>query len=122
MDLSTNPYLEKNLEFLCSWVDDLASEQWKFQSYTRGMLKQRHDQARWADRRKKTNDDRRAAGEDALPDDEAGFSEKRPDAPNRMESLLISNQISAYCDQINRFAGSSFEKLFLAGSLQKETA
>ncbi|CAN0304560.1 unnamed protein product [Discosporangium mesarthrocarpum] len=37
-----------------------------------------------------------------------------------MESLLISNQINAYCSQINKFAGSSFEKLFLAGSLQKE--
>lgn len=42
------------------------------------------------------------------------------DTPKRMESLLISNQISAYCSQINKFAGSSFEKLFLAGSLQKE--
>lgn len=41
------------------------------------------------------------------------------EAPNRMEGLLISNQISAYCSQINKFAGSSFEKLFLAGSLQK---
>ena len=41
------------------------------------------------------------------------------ETPNRMESLLISNQISAYCTQINKFAGSSFEKLFLAGSLQK---
>jgi translation initiation factor 3 subunit H len=122
LDLSTNPYLEKNLESLCSWIDDLANEQWKFQSYTRGVLKQRHDAARWADRRKKTNDERRAAGDEPLPDDDAAFAEKRFDAPNRMESLLISTQISAYCSQINKFAGSSFEKLFLAGSLQKEAA
>lgn len=46
--------------------------------------------------------------------------ESQLEAPNRMEGLLISNQISAYCTQINKFAGSSFEKLFLAGSLQKE--
>ncbi|KAG5185831.1 eukaryotic initiation factor 3H1 subunit [Tribonema minus] len=118
LDLSTNPYLEKNLEFLCGWVDDLANEQWKFQAYTRTLLKQRHDAARWADRRKKANDERRAAGDEPLPDDEA--HDRRPDAPNRMESLLISTQISAYCSQINRFTGSSFEKLFLAGSLQRE--
>ena len=31
LDLSTNPYLEKNLEYLCAWVDDLANEQYKFQ-------------------------------------------------------------------------------------------
>mmetsp|Transcript_16303 Transcript_16303/g.32786 ORF Transcript_16303/g.32786 Transcript_16303/m.32786 type:complete len:358 (+) Transcript_16303:84-1157(+) len=29
LDLSTNPYLEKHLEFLSSWVDDLAAEQMK---------------------------------------------------------------------------------------------
>jgi hypothetical protein len=26
-----NRYLEKNLEYLCAWVDDLANEQYKFQ-------------------------------------------------------------------------------------------
>lgn len=35
LDLSTNPYLEKHLSFLSSWVDDLSAEQYKFQSYTR---------------------------------------------------------------------------------------
>ena len=38
----------------------------------------------------------------------------------RMESLLISNQIRNYCDQVDSFAGAGFGKLFLAGSLHKE--
>lgn len=42
LDLSTNPYLEKNLEFLCNWIDDLSGEQFKFNQYTRQL--QRHKQ------------------------------------------------------------------------------
>lgn len=120
LDLSSNPFLEKNLEMLCTWIDDLANEQYKFQSYVRNSLKQRHDQARWSDRRKKANEERRAAGEDPLPDDADGFVDKKLDVPSRMESLLMSTQISAYCTQINKFVGASFEKIFLAGALQKE--
>ncbi|CAM9192798.1 unnamed protein product [Ectocarpus sp. 6 AP-2014] len=123
LDLSTNPYLEKNLEFLCNWIDDLSNEQQKFNQYTRNVARQKQacwqDQARLLQKRKQQNDERRAAGEEALPEEDSAL-DKKLDAPNRMEGLLISNQISAYCSQINKFAGSSFEKLFLAGSLQKE--
>lgn len=100
LDLSTNPYLEKHLEFLCSWVDDLAAEQHKFQYYTRSLARGRPD------RRKQ----QRTTIEDWTSSD----------APRRMESLLITNQIRSYCDQVDRFAGSGFSKLFLAGGLHKK--
>lgn len=41
LDLSTNPYLEKNLEFLCNWIDDLSNEQIKFNQYTRNLQRQK---------------------------------------------------------------------------------
>lgn len=41
LDLSTNPYLEKNLEFLCNWIDDLSNEQIKFNQYTRSVQRQK---------------------------------------------------------------------------------
>jgi len=105
LDLSTNPYLEKHLSFLSSWVDDLAAEQHKFQYYTRSLT-------RGGDRR-----DKRRARPD--PKDLAeGWASA--DAPKRMESLLISNQIRTYCDQVDKFAGAGFSKLFLAGGLHKE--
>jgi len=90
LDLSTNPYLEKHLEFLCSWVDDLAAEQHKFQYYTRNTRGRRKDE--W----------------------------NSNEAPKRMESLLMANQINTYCDQVNKFAGGGFGKLFLAGGLHNE--
>jgi len=93
LDLSTQPYLEKHLEFLCGWVDELAGEQQKFQYYTRHLARGNN----------KTND-----GWDAS------------EAPKRMESLLVSNQIKNYCDQMDRFVGGGLGKLFLAGGLHKE--
>merc|ERR1712228_679079 len=56
LDLSTNPYLEKHLEFLCSWVDDLAAEQHKFQYYTRNLARGEKGQGRGYDKRKKDKD------------------------------------------------------------------
>lgn len=91
LDLSTNPYLEKHLEFLCSWVDDLAAEQVKFQYYTR------NTRGRASQQRKDNSE-----------------------VPKRMESLLIANQIHTYCDQVDKFTGAGFGKLFLAGGLQNE--
>eukprot|EP00616_Rhizochromulina_sp_CCMP1243_P001126 CAMPEP_0118966402 /NCGR_PEP_ID=MMETSP1173-20130426/3875_1 /TAXON_ID=1034831 /ORGANISM="Rhizochromulina marina cf, Strain CCMP1243" /LENGTH=311 /DNA_ID=CAMNT_0006915173 /DNA_START=1 /DNA_END=936 /DNA_ORIENTATION=+ len=95
LDLSTNPFLEKNLEYLSAWVDDLAQEQYKFQSEVR--------RDKW---RRKQNPE--------------GGAEEEFQAPDRMASLLVSNQISEYCSQIHHFTGASFGKLFLAGSLHKD--
>mmetsp|Transcript_16459 Transcript_16459/g.37778 ORF Transcript_16459/g.37778 Transcript_16459/m.37778 type:complete len:372 (-) Transcript_16459:545-1660(-) len=101
LDLSTNPYLEKHLEFLCSWVDDLAAEQQKFQFYARNI-------SRRTDRRKRE--------EDGSNNQSKWLSS---DAPKRMESLLITHQIRSYCDQMDKFAEGGFSKLFLAGGLHQ---
>jgi translation initiation factor 3 subunit H len=105
LDLSTNPYLEKHLGYLCTWVDDLAQEQQKFQYFTRQLNQRgRHHH-------KQAKDDDAADGE--------GWTSSS--APRRMESLLISNQIRLYCNQMDKFAGGSLGKLFLAGGLHNET-
>ncbi len=107
LDLSTNPYLEKHLEFLCSWVDDLAAEQYKFQHYTRSL-------------RSSVGDNRkgRKAKEEMAQAIEEGWT--RSEAPKRMESLLMSNQIRTYCDQVEKFTGDGFGKLFLTSGLHTE--
>jgi len=96
LDLSTNPYLEKNLEYLSTWVDDLANE-FKYQQEIR-------------------RDKFRKKQKEGLSE---GETEGEP-LNDRLTSLIVSNQIDQYCTQVQHFAGSSFGKLFLAGSLQKE--
>ena len=102
MDLSTNPYLEKHLEYLSTWVDDLAAEQTKFNYYTKGLAR---------------GENRRKNGGEAVDAKEAW---KSAEAPRRLDSLLISNQIRSYCDQVDQFADGGFGKLFLAEGLHKE--
>ncbi|KAL7518894.1 hypothetical protein ACHAWX_003698 [Stephanocyclus meneghinianus] len=108
LDLSTNPYLEKHLEFLCSWVDDLAAEQYKFQHYTRNLRSSAGGDTR---KGRKAKDEMAQAIEE-------GWA--RSDAPKRMESLLMSNQIRSYCDQVEKFTGGGFGKLFLTSGLHKD--
>eukprot|EP00956_Cyclotella_meneghiniana_P020760 scaffold37078_cov117-Cyclotella_meneghiniana.AAC.8 len=107
LDLSTNPYLEKHLEFLCNWVDDLAAEQYKFSHYTRNL------RANAGGERKG-----RKAKDEMAHAIEEGWA--RPDAPKRMESLLMSNQIRTYCDQVEKFTGGGFGKLYLTSGLHKD--
>jgi len=109
LDLSTSPYLEKHLEFLCTWVDDLITEQHKFQYYTRSLSR---------NEKKFRSGNQNASGKKKEEELQAAWSAN--EAPRRMESLLISNQIRTYCDQMDKFAGGGFGKLYLAGGLQNK--
>jgi len=121
LDLCTNPFLEKNLEFLCEWVDDLAMEMSRFQNYERQSQRQKAEQQRWIQKRKEENKLRRDGGEAPLPEEDATNPIFKPiPQPSRLEALLISHQIDNYCKQINTHASQSFTKLFLAGSLHKD--
>lgn len=103
LDLSTNPYLEKHLEFLSTWVDELAAEQGKFQFYSRAVARASGDNRRGGDKKRGVN--------------AAKISVKSAwqsnEAPKRIDSLLISNQIRNYCDQVDKFTDGGLGKLFV---------
>jgi len=120
LDLSTNPFLERNLEFLIECLDDLGVEQNKFQFYQRSVQRQQVQQAAWLQKRRAENALRKQSGEGLLPETDSSNPIFKPiTEPSRLESLLITNQISNYCKQINHFAGNSFTKIFLVGELHK---
>jgi translation initiation factor 3 subunit H len=121
LDLSTNPFLERNLEFLIECLDDLGVEQNKFQYHQRSVQRQQAQQAAWLQKRRAENATRKQNGEEILPETDPSNPIFKPiQEPGRLESLLITNQISNYCKQINHFAGNSFTKIFLVGELHKE--
>jgi len=102
------------LEFLLDSLDDLAAEQNKQQYYLKALSRQQAQQAHYLSRR------RLETGSDQVDEDlSANPLFKNIPQPSRLESLLITNQINNYCEQINSFAGSAFTKLFLFGALQK---
>ena len=67
------------------------------------------------------NQQRVARGEQPLPDEDLSKIFKPMQPPSRLDSLLLSSQISSYVGQINDFATQSFGKLFMADSLQTES-
>jgi len=121
LDLSTNPFLEKNLEFLIECLDDLSQEQNKFQYYQRNLQKQQYQQNQWIQKRKLENVARKKSGEEILPEEDPSNPIFKPlPEPNRLESVLITNQINNYCKQLNQFSATSLSKVYLLGALQKD--
>jgi len=118
--LSTNPFMEKNLEFLIDCMDDLSMEQQKFQYYYRNLSRQQSQQQAWLQKRRADNMARKAAGEEPLPEEDSSNPIFKPIIePSRLESYLITNQVANYCDQIKGFSGQSFSKLYLMEGVHK---
>lgn len=123
LDLSTNNFLEKNLEYLVDEVDNLEAEQHKMQYHQRQLHKQQQAQQKWLAQRRMENKAREFRGEPPLPEEDPNNPIFKPLVnPSKLESLLIRNQIGIYCDQVNKFSGSTFSKLFLASAIQKDNA
>ncbi|OAE27626.1 hypothetical protein AXG93_2520s1220 [Marchantia polymorpha subsp. ruderalis] len=118
--LSTNPFMEKNLEFLIECMDDLGMEQQKFQYYYRNLSRQQGQQQAWLQKRRAENMARRASGEEPLPEEDSNNPLFKPiPEPSRLDSYLITNQVNNYCNQINGFAAQSLSKIYLMDALHE---
>mmetsp|Transcript_10004 Transcript_10004/g.32433 ORF Transcript_10004/g.32433 Transcript_10004/m.32433 type:complete len:329 (+) Transcript_10004:34-1020(+) len=117
MSLSTNPFMEKNLEFLIECMDDLAVEQQKMVFYQRNLQRYGQQQAQWQQKRRVENATRKANGDEPLPEEDPSL--KAPTEPSKLDSFLITNQISNYCGQIKDFSSQSLQKLYLMEGLHQ---
>ena len=123
LGLSTNPFLEKNLEFLNECMDDLASEGQKVAYHARAVARQQSQQAAWVQKRRAENAQRRAQGQEVLPEEEPGNPLFKPlPEPSRLDGFLIVNQVANYCAQVDQFGTKSVQKLYLAECLQASGA
>jgi translation initiation factor 3 subunit H len=118
LGLSTNPFLEKNLEFLNECMDDLGSESQKVAYHSRAVARQQAQQAAWVQKRRAENATRRSSGQEPLPEEEPGNPLFKPlPEPSRLDGFLIVNQVANYCAQIDQFGTKSVQKLFLMEGL-----
>eukprot|EP00327_Prymnesium_parvum_P043981 CAMPEP_0205853806 /NCGR_PEP_ID=MMETSP1083-20121108/1746_1 /ASSEMBLY_ACC=CAM_ASM_000430 /TAXON_ID=97485 /ORGANISM="Prymnesium parvum, Strain Texoma1" /LENGTH=333 /DNA_ID=CAMNT_0053215095 /DNA_START=12 /DNA_END=1013 /DNA_ORIENTATION=+ len=122
LELHTNPFLEKQMQLLIESIDDLQVESQKLQHYERYAQRQKAAQQQYLQKKKMEAQARAQKGEEPLPEEDLSqnnlFKPLAP--PSRLESLLISNQMQAYCKQITQFSGQSFAKLFLMQSLNQK--
>eukprot|EP00002_Diphylleia_rotans_P032450 TRINITY_DN6819_c0_g3_i2.p1 TRINITY_DN6819_c0_g3~~TRINITY_DN6819_c0_g3_i2.p1 ORF type:complete len:331 (+),score=92.64 TRINITY_DN6819_c0_g3_i2:68-1060(+) len=119
LDLSSNPFLEKNMEMLLYCIEDLSKQQQKFQFHQHQVARQTQQMNAYKQRRMAENATRRQQGLDALPEEDVSqLAQFKPiPPPNRLKSLLITNQISNYCQQMNQYSGQSLSKLFVMSSV-----
>lgn len=145
LGLSMAPFLEKNLEFLNECMDDLASESQKARGtcsdsplpsrlpadlprplsqvayHVRSVARQQAQQAAWITKRRAENVNRRASGQEPLPEEEPGNPLFKPlPEPSRLDGFLIVNQVSNYCTQIEQYGAKSLQKLYTAEGLAEQ--
>mmetsp|Transcript_35667 Transcript_35667/g.59129 ORF Transcript_35667/g.59129 Transcript_35667/m.59129 type:complete len:338 (+) Transcript_35667:101-1114(+) len=119
LELHTNPFLEKQMQLLIECIDDLQQESNKLQHHERNVQRQKIAQQQYLLKKKGDAQARMLKGDEPLPEEDLANNPlfKPIPQPSRLESLLITNQMQAYCQQINQFSGQSFAKLFLMQSL-----
>ncbi len=105
-------------------VDSLLKAQNDATYHARRATQMARQKEEWIARRRAENEARAASGLDALPEEDPSMPffrqhTERGGKGDPLDSLLISAQIGTYCEQVNKFAGSSASKLFLAGQFAK---
>jgi translation initiation factor 3 subunit H len=120
LDLSTSSFLEKNLRLLMDTVDDLSQETNKYFNYQRTLAKHQQSKQQYLQKRLQENKLRAERGEPPLPDEDINKLFKPVPSQGRLDSLLLSGQISEYASQMNEFASQTFGKLFVVDSLQED--
>lgn len=117
LQLSAAPLLEKNLEFINDCLDDMVAEQGKVSLYHRNAARQQAQMAQWLQKRKQENAQRRAAGEDPLPEEDPTF--KPIPEPSQVDLYLNNNQINSYCDQIGSLGKQSLQRLHVMQAIHQ---
>jgi len=110
--LNLSPFLEKNLEKLTEHLHELTAEQTSYQWWQRNYHRQEAQKSAYLKNRK---DGRHA-------DDEEDINQvfKPLTQPNRLQTLLLTNRLNNYCENITQFAGHSFSKLYMVQGLHKK--
>lgn len=111
-------YTEKHLELLGNLLDELVSEQVRFQKYSQINAKMRQEHIRWLMKKVQENMEAREMGEQEMPIRliDSGLK-PLSEAPPRTDSLLLLGQIERYCGQVNEHVDSSIHKLLLSQQL-----
>ena len=120
LDLPQASDVERTLEQMIDYSDDLVQDMAQHQFWQRRRHAQLQLHAKRAHQRRELNADRLARGLPALPDDHD--APKTLPEPPRLDALLLAAQLDQYAAHLNAFAGQAFGKLFLLEGLQAESS
>ncbi|KAF8468858.1 hypothetical protein BDZ91DRAFT_679082 [Kalaharituber pfeilii] len=120
LDLSIDPFLEKNCDLLLDSIETHYTELNNAQYHQRQLAREQAKITAWQQKRKAENLARAAAKQPPLPEDEWQKLFKLPQEPSRLEALLNSRQIEHYAKQVDGFTAAVTAKMFAVnGGLAK---
>jgi len=120
LDLSIDPFLEKNCDLLLDSIETHYTELNNAQYYQRQLAREQTKITAWQQKRKAENVSRAALKQPPLPEDEWQKLFKLPQEPSRLEALLNSRQIEQYAKQVDGFTAAVTAKMFAVnGGLAK---
>lgn len=112
LDLSIDPFLEKNCDLLLESIETHYTELNNFQYYQRQLAREQTKITTWQQKRKAENASRAVLKQLPLPEDEWQKLFKLPQEPSRLETLLNSRQIEQYAKQVDGFTAVVTGKMF----------
>lgn len=118
LDMSnTESYIEKHIETVCSWTDDILNQQGLFQSFARANSKLRQEQIRWLKRRLEDNLEKKQQGEPESSTDLVDSGIVIPELNGRNDHLLMLAQVDRYTQQLQSHVAASLQKVNLTTAL-----
>eukprot|EP00842_Homolaphlyctis_polyrhiza_P006721 jgi/Hompol1/704/HPOL_000443-RA len=124
LELSSETYLEKHLEYLAETIEEHGQEQWRWHGWQRSFQKEQQKAQQQVALMTAENAAALAAGAPPVHTEEdlkavpPSLTKVINNEPSRLETFIIANQIDTYCQQINQFAGPALSKMFIAKSIQ----
>lgn len=118
LDLAGGAYLGKTVSALIEGVDDILAEQTKISGYHRAVARQQQHMAQWLAKRRQENAARRAAGEEALPEEDPSAFKPIPEPPV-LDQYLAVGQLAAGCERAAAACGAGIGKLYVVQALQR---
>ncbi|RYH21468.1 hypothetical protein EON65_20620 [archaeon] len=111
---------EKHMELLTSWMEDLLSEQQRFQHYAKSNNKLRQEHIRWINKRRQENMEARDNGDElqSLKIEDSGLK-LMPELPSRSDHLLLVAQLDQYASQLNTLTANALQKLTVVSNLNQ---
>lgn len=120
LDLSIDPFLEKNCDLLLDSIETHYTELNNAQYYQRQLAREQAKITAWQQKRKAENASRALLKQSPLPEDDWQKLYKLPQEPSRLEALLNSRQIEQYSKQVDGFTAAVTAKMFAVnGGLAK---
>lgn len=108
--------VERHLELMNSWMEDLLQEQHRFQAYSHNSSKTRQENVRQLASIAAQNIERAENGEELIKVSMRDLK-PLPEPPALVDPLLAIGQLDRYCEQLSEHINLNSKKMYLASQL-----